>query len=295
MIVAHSTTMNNLWMIYSVAMFLASIFLYTSLRFAKLKNISVEITNFVCFFIPALLIGTYMLINRVAFEISIIHTIEIFIAAFFFSYLGNAFSLKGIKLSSNPGFSLIIQKSYSAFTILITPFIFGSQITLLKIAGTIVIIVFAGIISIEKGKKLFSRHNEWLIYTILAFFAFGFLSIFSKYILNEGVNLSTFSLELFSFVALMSLVKSIYSHKLGDLKKENIILFICIGVFSFLFNIFMNSAIKEAPNIGYVNSINASSIAALSIIYSIFFKDELNKRKLIGVTGVFAGLLLIFL
>jgi len=66
-----------------------------------------------------------------------------------------------------------------------------------------------------------------------------------------------------------------------------------IGIFSTGFNLFQFLAIQSAPNIGYVNAINASSISVVTILAIILFKDEFSKKKLIGVLGVTIGLLLL--
>jgi uncharacterized membrane protein len=50
-----------------------------------------------------------------------------------------------------------------------------------------------------------------------------------------------------------------------------------------------------APNIGYVNAINASSISAVTVFSAILFKDDFSLKKFIGVLGVTAGLLLLIL
>ena len=52
-------------------------------------------------------------------------------------------------------------------------------------------------------------------------------------------------------------------------------------------------AIKLAPNVGYVNATNAASIAAVTIFSIILFRDEFSWRKLAGVAGVVAGLILL--
>ncbi len=68
---------------------------------------------------------------------------------------------------------------------------------------------------------------------------------------------------------------------------------ILIGICSTGFNLFQFMAIGSAPNVGYVNAINASSISAVTILAVVLFKDELSKQKLVGVLGVTIGLLLL--
>lgn len=60
-----------------------------------------------------------------------------------------------------------------------------------------------------------------------------------------------------------------------------------------LFNLGQFEAIKLAPNVGYVNAINAGSIAAVTIFAVLLFKDELTPKKAVGILGVTAGLILL--
>jgi len=53
----------------------------------------------------------------------------------------------------------------------------------------------------------------------------------------------------------------------------------------------MRLAIDTAPNLGYVNTLNASSIAMIAILSKLIFKDELSIKKLIGILGVSIGVI----
>jgi uncharacterized membrane protein len=75
--------------------------------------------------------------------------------------------------------------------------------------------------------------------------------------------------------------------------KLELLIFILIGIFWAACNYFMQLGFQEAPNIGYVNAVNASSIAIVTIFSGIIYKDELNIRKVIGVIGVIMGLILL--
>ena len=59
------------------------------------------------------------------------------------------------------------------------------------------------------------------------------------------------------------------------------------------FNYFMQLGYTLAPNIGYVNATNAASISLVTIFAILLFKDEFSIKKLVGILGVTAGLLLL--
>ncbi len=67
-----------------------------------------------------------------------------------------------------------------------------------------------------------------------------------------------------------------------------------ISIASMGFNGFMQAGYASSPNPGYINAVNAASIAALAPLSSIIFHDPLPWRKFAGVIGVAAGLLLLF-
>ncbi len=94
-------------------------------------------------------------------------------------------------------------------------------------------------------------------------------------------------------VVTICIVVEMFKKKIGFnglIKKSMLSL---IGMCSIGFNLFQFMAISQAPNVGYVNAINASSISAVTICAILLFKDEFSKRKLIGVLGVTIGLLLL--
>ena len=68
-----------------------------------------------------------------------------------------------------------------------------------------------------------------------------------------------------------------------------------IGIVWAMFNLGQFEAINLAPNVGYVNAINAASIAAVTVFAVILFKDNLTWPKGIGVLGVTAGLILLLI
>ena len=83
--------------------------------------------------------------------------------------------------------------------------------------------------------------------------------------------------------------------KFPALQPSHIILLITIGTLSAMFNFFMTLGIDLAPNIGYVNAVNASSVSAVTICTALLFKDDFSIRKFLGVLGVTAGLILLIM
>lgn len=100
------------WIIASLIMFISSVIMYLLVRKSQLVKINNRLINIAMFLIPCLLYIPLSYYQHLTFLLSLKHLLIIFIASFFFSYLANVFSLTSIKLAPNPGYSLIISKSY---------------------------------------------------------------------------------------------------------------------------------------------------------------------------------------
>jgi len=74
--------------------------------------------------------------------------------------------------------------------------------------------------------------------------------------------------------------------KMNNISKEQLSILLLIGIFGSSFNYFMQLGFSFAPNVGFINAANASSISVLTLLSVYFFKDELNKRNLLGIIMV---------
>jgi drug/metabolite transporter (DMT)-like permease len=282
------------WILLTGLMFLCSIILYVFVRLGKQANLSAGFLNFSNFAIPAILTFPFLIAQNISLAVPLNQLLILIFAGIVFSYLGNYLSMKGVQLAPNPGFSLMIQKSYGALTIFLAPLLFAAELTIVKVVGSILVIAFAFILSSEPGKKLFARTETWLVYTLGAFLSFACLSLTAKFLFLQGLNVYVYLFYLFTIVTVLSGVQLLLQRPQLPALKKVAPIFIGAGVFSFLFNIFLNLAIAAAPNVGYVNMANAGSIAALTVVAAWIFKDQLTRRKLLGVLGILVGLVLIF-
>lgn len=300
MILADATTVIDYnekmdWITTSIVMFLFSNVLYLLVRKAQKENLPNHFLNLGMFLVPCLFYFPIIIFNNYSFFLTRQTFIIIFITAFCFSYLGNLFSLKSISLSPNPGFSLIISKSYVVFTTLVAVIIFNSVLDLKSALGIIAIVAFSSLIVIAKKGNLKTANNWWLIFSLGAFFCWGLLALVSKYLISQGINIFVYLFYLSGLVSLFIILES----RVGELKfsfpKNSLFLILLIGISSALFNLFMQYGYKLAPNPGYINAVNASSISLLTLLSAYFFKDELTLRKIVGVVGVTMGLIILLI
>ncbi|TXH06621.1 MAG: hypothetical protein E6R05_01385 [Candidatus Moraniibacteriota bacterium] len=284
------------WVIASLLMFLSSVALYLFVRRSNQLKTPQQLNNLSMFLIP-LVVYVFLAINsKVNLYVSIFHFVIIIIQSVFFSYLGNVFSLRGIEYAPNPGYSLIISKSYVVFTAIASIFLFDSPLTFKSIVAIGMIMLFSAVIMIDKSKDKRESDNRWLPYTIGAFFCAGLLALSTKYLLNLGVPILT--RLIYSMLIVTTLILSeirIKKVNLLETSRPQFANLLMIGLSGAIFMYFMQVGFNLAPNVGYINAVNAGSISLLTLMSALIFKDELNLIKIFGIIGVTIGLILLFL
>ena len=281
------------WIMLGILVIISSSTMYLALRVAKERSKPIEIQNLALFFIPTLLYLFYNIIFKIGLEIEIKYLIIIFGAAVLFSWLGNIFSLKAIQTANNPGYSLMIQKSYTILTTILSVFLFSSQIKIKSIVAIIIVIFFMSFIVLDKKENKESK-NVWILYTIGAFFAFAFLSLTLTYLGKKGIESTVINFYLCLFVTIIIFIQLLAKSIKFEFTKSNTSIILGVGVPSAVFNLCLINGYKIAPNPGYISAANAGSIALLTVLYSIFFKDSLTTKKIIGVIGILIGLIILF-
>lgn len=284
------------WIIASLLMFVSSVALYLCVRRSNALKTPQQLNNLAMFLIPVLVYLLVTVKTPTNFALKPFAYVLIVVQGIFFSYLGNLFSLKGIEYSPNPGYSLIISKSYVIFTAIASLFLFSAPLTLKSVIAIVAIVLFSAVITIDKDKNKTTSNTLWLPYTFGAFFCWGFLALSSKYLLNIGVPILT-RLILSMIVTTVFIFGEILYKKVEwkKVSKDQLITLVLIGVFGASFNYFMQVGFNLAPNVGFVNATNAASISLLTLVSAFLFKDELTLKKMVGIIGITVGLLLLFL
>ena len=276
-------------------MLFSSVGLYLFVRKSNTLKTPQQLNNIAMFLVPVVVYLIMTIGTPTDFVLKPIEYLLIIIQAIFFSYLGNVFSLKGIEYAPNPGYSLIISRSYVVFTAIASIYLFDSPLTTKSVVAIVCIILFASLIAIDKDRDKSGSNAAWLPYTVGAFFCAGFSALSSKYLLNLGVpilNRLIYSMLLVTILIVREIVVKKVSLK--NTSKSQLLTLLMIGIFGVSFNYFMQAAFNLAPNVGYVNATNAASISLLTIMSYVIFKDELSVKKMIGIVGVTGGLILLF-
>ena len=283
------------WVVATLLMFVASIVLYLSVRRASLDKLPVHFNNLASFSVPLTLFTVGALITRQSFVLSLREAGILLVSGVFLSYLANKFSLKSIELAPNPGYSLVISKSYVVMTAFLAVPLFGAHLSVTSLVAIALIVGFAALIMLGSGERHRAKSTAWLPLAFLAFFGWGFLTLVAKYLFSQGMSPVVFLIYTELVVVTCILIEMYRKRVLTRSITKHIKPFVLIGLCSAAFNFFHFTAISLAPNVGYVNATNAASIAAVTVFAALLFKDDLSIKKVIGVFGVTTGLFLLFL
>lgn len=278
-------------------MFGFSVVMYLLVRKSVLLKTPSQFSNLAMFFIPSVLFYAIAVSTHTNLTVSWYEFAVLAVLALFFSYLGNIFSLKSIEVAPNPGYSLVISKGYVVFTSLASIPLFHASLTTKSIVAIGMILIFSAVISTAgKAKQGSHVHVSWLPLAIGAFFCWGMLSLTSKYLLILGVNIYSRLIYSMGITTVLIAAEMIWKKlSFTRMTLEQMIIFVLIGICSAGFNYFMQAGFATAPNIGYINAMNASSIGLVVVGSAVFFHDEFSWRKFIGVIGVIAGLIVLVL
>lgn len=282
------------WIGYSLLMFFSSVVLYLVIRKLSLIKVPTELVNLSMFVAPLVLFIVIGLSSGTDFSISAWHWLVIAISAIVFSYGGNVASLKAIDIAPNPGYSLVVSKSYVLFTTIVSVLLLGQVLSWTSAIAIVLIVGFSALIMISPKSAKHVKSNKWVWLSLASFFAWGMLSLSSKYLFTNGVEMYTFLIYLYVFVIVFMVASNRINRRMvRGVAVKNWAMLLAVGVLCTLFNIGQFEAIRLAPNVGYVNAINAGSISLVTVMAVVFFKDELTLKKALGVVGVTIGVILL--
>ena len=283
------------WILASTLMFISSVMLYLLVRKSSLLKTPSQFNNLAMFIVPLMVYLIMVGFTRADMRINFYEFLIILVSAIFFSYLGNVFSLKSIEYAPNPGYSLVLSKSYVLFTTIAAIFLFQATLSWQKAAAIMLIIIASALIMITKKSQDKSHVCPSLFpLSIGSFFCWGLLALSSKYLLTLGVSILarlTYLIAIVTVLILLEMRQKKIHWKM--LTKEQMMVLVFMGLSSAGFNYFMQEGFNTAPNIGYVNAMNASSIAAVAFFSAVIFGDELSKQKVLGIIGMTLGLMLL--
>jgi len=285
------------WIPLALALIASSVLMYLSTKKLIVERVPSQFQNLGMFFIPSIIflaLGLFQ--GKDFFSLSPIDFALNILAGAGLSYFGNILSLRAIRDAPNQGYSLSIQKSYAAFTAIASIWLFGSPFSALDGLAIAIIILSAGFVVLG-GRKNRAVRADWIPLTIACFFIWGFLALFSTYLVKQGYDVSVllfWRMGTASLLILGEILQGKTRIEKGILSWKSAPFFLLTGLFAFSFNWSMNLGYLVSPNPGFISAANSGSIALLTLASALVFGDELDKRKLAGVLGVVLGLSILF-
>jgi drug/metabolite transporter (DMT)-like permease len=283
------------WILLAIGLIISSVLYYLVLRRSKDAGFSVDEQTLAMFSLPMVFMGIFCFFSGRSFDISTQNLLIILGNAIFFSWFGNRLSLMGINRAPNQGYSLVISKGYVIMNAVLSVWLFDSPLPPKSIISILLVMVFSGLILIDKPSDKKKSSEGWILPTVLAFFAFGFQALVMKYLINVGVDSLVILFYILVVLLIMFIGNSIISKKKFMLKGKGIYWLLLISILYIFFNVFMLYGYEYAPNPGYVSAANIGSVALVTIFSALIFKDDLNRRKVFGVIGVVCSLVLLFI
>ncbi len=281
------------WIFLAIGVLISSVSLYSFVRVAKTKNISINTLRMSINFIPAIFFIAFNIFQKNNFFLPLHFMLLIIFVAIFFSYYGNLFSIKGIQNAPNPGYSLIISKSSVVLSTLLSVLLLKAPITKMDVISIATIILGSAIVIYEK--KTNKSNSIWLGYTFGAFISWALMAVSYSYLVKQGVPSIIILAYGYSVVSIILITK--VRNKFEVLQEFNLNKWLLIGCgfSSMIFNYCLVEGYKVAPNPGFMNAASMCSICLVTIFSAIFFKDQLDKRKLFGILVTSVGVASLFI
>ena len=270
------------WIVASSLMFSFSVAMYLLVRKLQHQQIDNDIVTYALGAMPVVFLGLGALITKTNLSVIPRQLLLLSFMGIVFSYLENKLSLLGIKSAPNPGYSLVIQKSYAPYSALMAAFIFGDSLPTVKLIAILFIVTsIARLLIDDNSQTKESKSITWALQSFGSFFLFGTLVLASRQLLLEGLDPIAIAFYIFLWAAVMFTIKLLRrskGKKFNKISKSVLTQLLIIGLLNALFNFTMQSAFATAPNVGYVNVINASSIAGITLLSPIFFNRQTSLR-----------------
>lgn len=283
------------WILASIFLIIWSCILYLFIRNIEKYNTPIEIKNFSFFFAPIIPLYLYNYFNNISIIIEFKYFVLLLFSSVFLSWMANIASLKAMQLSPNPGYPLMISKSYVVYTTIFSYLFLWSELSLKKSVIIIFVIIFSTLIIYNKDKTRKSKDNKWILYTIYSFLAWWNLAIVLTYLTQKWIASTTINFYLCLIVSIIIIFEIFLKKTRYKIKNkfELLNLFI-IWIWYIIFQQSMVYGYWVSPNPWYINAANTASIWIITLLAWLFFKDDLSKKNLIWVFWIIICLVLLF-
>lgn len=290
------------WFFYSILTSLSYVGMILSVR--KLTNLGFSPRQILLFLTGFVFLG-FAIINLVSLgdiwqSDKFLFFLLIMLVVGIFSVIGNWADFEGIKRAPNPGYSTAIRNTTILPVILFSVLIFGSEFSLLKLLGAILVMIGIALLVLEKKnyseKKI--KSSSWCLFAFLALFGFTIMTLAHKQgtlipgVFSKEINLFMFGFNFLAFALLSR--KELKSYFADKIKlKAFLPLVIVAAAFSFLANFLSITGLSLAPNPGYHDAIKNTNILLVTLLSIKLFSTGFKKYKILGVIAIMIGIIIL--
>ncbi|MDY6964493.1 MAG: EamA family transporter [Halobacteriota archaeon] len=133
---------------------------------------------------------------------------------------------------------------------------------------------------------------NWIIYALIAFFAWGFANLGFKYISEKDPFVMTLFMYVSATVMLISYTLISFTERDFSLNKYAAVAAV-MGLGSIVGTVAVIKGTEIAPNPGYVIAIFSSSVIIVTLLSPLIYGSELSLLNLLGVMAVIIGIALL--
>lgn len=275
-------------------MFISSIVFYLSVKKLQMLGVDKRIYMVVNFLFPTIVFFVIAITNKMSLVYPFLLLLSLVILRAVLNYVGTIVGFKSMEEAPNAGYSLMIQKGYAVYTLFAAVLLYGSEVSVFKFFISGFILVCAGLIAWERGKKVNRINYRWVLYALAAMFCFGTIALSGKFFAQRGIA----AIPQLFWISLATLILTGMDVARVRVKKQQmngkiwaLLLLLGLSVSGFYF--FKLSAEIAAPNLGYVGTINAASNAVYTVLVALLFGDHLSWKKFTAVGGMTVGIALL--
>jgi len=283
------------WIIYSVIVLVAAIASLLVNRKLQLRQVSVHYQGLMMFLLPFLGYSIWAIFQPENIMISFFEIIEISLAAIIFVQIGTLFMLKAMSLARNPGYAISLSQTSVITATILSVVIFNSLFSAINFLSILFIIVFSALI-FDKKSRVQEKTSKisWYWYALIGGVLVSGYTLSSKYFIMQDISLLARLFYSFGAMTIAQIIYLLWSKPKLSLNVFDGSLLIISGIVTLVFNIFFQLGLQFAPNPGFMNAVNSSSVVPVTLLSAYLYKDELSLKKIIGILGVFGGLLGLF-
>ena len=186
-----------------------------------------------------------------------------------------------------------IDKTSIILTLILSSIFLNEKITIIKVLSIIFILV-GTLLTIRKNDEE-SKDNKWILYAVLTAIFTSTTTVISKVgIENTNTNLTTFLRTI--IVLILLTIITLFKKKFKDIKKlnkNNYLFIILSGISTSLSWLFYFKALSLGEA-SVVFPIEKLSLVVSIVTSTMFLKERLNKKQIIGIIIIVMGTSLLF-